>query len=226
MRTIKLRLRLLQRFFRDYSPFARQNFARPGQWHRLPHQISLKQLIHKNTSHENKLFNLRLAVSKINQVQIQPGQILSFWKVIGNPEKTYKKSRAIINGKLAEDTGGGLCQISGALYHLSLIAGLEITERHNHSIDIYTEETRFTPLGTDATIVYGYKDLRIRNNQNTPIQFHFSIETECLTLSLLSAQPQKEEVLIYLTQEEEKHRIAIIKNTRGETVSRSRYKLL
>jgi hypothetical protein len=52
------------------------------------------------------------------------------------------------------------------VYHIGIIAGLDIIERYNHSVDIYTDDTRFAPLGTDATVVYGYKDLRIRNNTN------------------------------------------------------------
>ena len=49
------------------------------------------------------------------------------------------------------------------LYHLALVGGLEIVERHPHSIDIYREEDRYAPLGADATVVWGFKDLRLRN---------------------------------------------------------------
>jgi len=63
---------------------------------------------------------------------------------------------------LALDYGGGLCQLSGIIYHAVLEAGLEILERHPHSLDIYTATTRYTPLGSDAAVVYGHKDLRFK----------------------------------------------------------------
>lgn len=49
------------------------------------------------------------------------------------------------------------------VYHLALIAGLKVTERHSHSVDIYEEDQRYTPLGADATVVWGFKDLRLHN---------------------------------------------------------------
>ena len=63
---------------------------------------------------------------------------------------------------------------------------MKIIERHNHSFDIYTDETRFTPLGADATVVFGYKDLRILNNYAFPIAFHFEIEENELKVALKS----------------------------------------
>ncbi len=40
---------------------------------------------------------------------------------------------------------------------------------------LYTEATRFTPLGLDATVVWGYKDLRLRNNCRHPVAFTFEL---------------------------------------------------
>jgi vancomycin resistance protein VanW len=51
-------------------------------------------------------------------------------------------------------------------------------------MDIYTNENRFTPLGSDATVVYGYKDLKIRNNLNHPIKFTFLMEENHITIQL------------------------------------------
>jgi len=143
----------------------------------FPHTITIKQPIFRSALFENKLHNIRIASQHIESLVIRPQQILSFWKAVGMPnhQNGFKKGRNIIAGRLQEDYGGGLCQISGMIYHLALIAGLEILERHNHSIDIYKESERYTPLGADATVVYGYKDLRIVNNQTFPIQFKFII---------------------------------------------------
>ncbi|MCP4456604.1 MAG: VanW family protein [Cytophagales bacterium] len=71
------------------------------------------------------------------------------------------------------------------MYYVSLYANLEVLERHSHSIDIYTNETRFTPLGSDATVAYGYKDLKIRNNQMSPIKFNVSMDENYIAIKLM-----------------------------------------
>ncbi len=155
------------------------------------HTHKLQQPIRKSYLYENKVHNIRVAAAQINQVIIKPHEVFSFWNILGAPtkENNYKVGRNIINGKLVEDVGGGLCQVSGILYYLSLQCGLTILERHNHSKDIYTEEERFTPLGSDATIVFGYKDLRIQNPFSFSIQFQFIVEDDSVELILKSEHP-------------------------------------
>jgi vancomycin resistance protein VanW len=123
------------------------------------------------------VFNIELAMKEIQQIVIQPNQIFSFWHIVGNPtkEKGYKTGRNIIGDRLKEDIGGGLCQVSGMIYHLALIAGMEIVERHNHTLDLYKEDGRYTPLGADATVVFGYKDIRFKNTSTAPIYFNFNV---------------------------------------------------
>jgi vancomycin resistance protein VanW len=62
------------------------------------------------------------------------------------------------------------------VYHLALLGGLTIVERHAHSIDIYEDDQRFTPLGADATVVWGVKDLRLHNPNQFPISLKFRVE--------------------------------------------------
>lgn len=144
---------------------------------------SIVQLIKISETSQFKTHNIGIAITRLNNIRIGPGQIFSFWKMVGNPSQKngYKKSRSIIGNSLQEEVGGGLCQLSGLVYYLALHAGLTITERHPHSLDIYQEEDRFTPLGSDATVVYGYKDLRFENKYPFPVSFNFSITDSCLT---------------------------------------------
>ena len=115
-----------------------------------------------------------------------PNEIFSFCNIIGNTtaSKGYVASRSLTGNSISETIGGGICQLSGLIYYISLIGDLEILERHNHSTDIYNDKTRFTPLGSDATIVYGYKDLKIKNNTNGPINFKFHLDNEKITIRL------------------------------------------
>jgi vancomycin resistance protein VanW len=71
---------------------------------------------------------------------------------------------------------------------MSLISGLTIIERYNHSIDLYADETRFTPLGTDAAVVYGYKDLRVQNSFAFPIQFKINLNHHTIQITLISTE--------------------------------------
>lgn len=157
--------------------------------------VSLVQPIMPGATLANKLSNIRLSSQKMDRLCLEPGQILSFWAIVGRPslQRGFRFSRNIVGGQVSEAVGGGLCQVSGILYHLSLLAGLDIVERHPHSLDIYREEERFSPLGADATVVYGYKDLRIQNCHDFPVAFSVEVQDEQLRATLLSPQPLREQ---------------------------------
>lgn len=166
---------------------------------RLPCQISLSQTVKVTSGSSAKLENIRLARRDLERIQIGTGQELSFWQVVGEPSavRGYRKGRNLINGELQEDYGGGLCQLAGILYHLSLLAGLKVTERHHHSVDIYHENERYTPLGADATVVYGYKDLRIRNEYAFPVSFLIDVKDDQITAALCSATALMQNELVF-----------------------------
>jgi vancomycin resistance protein VanW len=143
---------------------------------------------------ENKVHNIQTGAQAVNEIVIAPGQIFSFWYLLGFPsaKNGYLPGRNIIDGKVQSDYGGGLCQLASILYHTALTAGLTIAERHHHSIDIYKEADRFTPLGADAAVVYGYKDLRFKNTSAAPVSFDIHIsenELHCRLLSTAALSP-------------------------------------
>lgn len=191
----------------------------------LPHTIRLSQVIKPGEAYENKLFNLKKAAQTIRSCQLEPQQILSFWHLVGSPTNGFKESRAIVHGQLQATQGGGLCQLAGILYHAALLARLDILERHAHSVDIYREEERFTPLGTDATLVYGYKDLRIRNPFPFPIRFDVCVEGSELLLNLRSAELIPLRKLHFTITETQEQRIAEVIDETSQQLSRSVYKL-
>jgi vancomycin resistance protein VanW len=153
--------------------------------------VTIRQPLLTTPSSANKVHNISLALAKLSGLVIAPGETFSFWRLVGNPlqKKGYQKSRSIVAGQLVAETGGGLCQLSGLIYFLAIKAGLEITERHAHSLDIYTEEERFTPLGSDATVAFGYKDLRFTNSLPHPVGLQFVLTADALTGSITSGVP-------------------------------------
>ncbi len=110
-----------------------------------------------------KRHNILLAANALDGLPLRPGQVFSFWHVVGRPQlaRGFVAGRSLLAGELVQDPGGGLCQLAGALYHLSLQGGLVVVERWPHSVDLYREEERYTPLGADASVAWGFRDLRL-----------------------------------------------------------------
>ncbi len=188
---------------------------------------SITQRIMPSKTYDNKVHNLAVASGLVEQVLILPNQVFSFSKTVGNPtaKRGFKCSRALVNGVLEQVEGGGLCQLSGLIYQVALTAQLDIVERHNHSIDIYTEDTRFTPLGSDATIVYGFKDLRIRNSTPYPLRFGFSINTQGITATLYSTNHIPIQHVAFVRLQESPNKIVHTKNSENKTIAVSTYQL-
>jgi vancomycin resistance protein VanW len=151
-------------------------------------QIKISQQLKPSAYSDNKWHNLAIAMQQIEPVVIAPGQTFSFWHSLGNPtqKRGYQEGRALMNGQLKATIGGGLCQLSGLIYLLALHTDFAMCERHAHSKDIYTDETRFAPLGSDATVVYGYKDLRIKNKTQSPMRFQFELYKTHITATIMS----------------------------------------
>lgn len=152
------------------------------------HKTELRQVINKGEYHQNKIHNLQIVGNKINNLIIKPNEVFSFWKLIGKPDEKnhFRLGRNLIKNNISSDFGGGICQFSSIIYFLALKSGLKIIERFPHSMDIYKEHERFTPLGSDCTVVYGYKDLQIQNPFPFPVQLRCSLNDEHLSLSLIS----------------------------------------
>ena len=164
--------------------------------------IETMQVIQATSYSENKRHNLILASEQINHVVIQPGQIFSFWHLVGKPDRHrgYLPGRSLVNQQLQAEYGGGLCQLSGLIYFLALKAGLQIVERYPHSVDIYTDETRFAPLGSDATVVYGYKDLRFLNSLEQAICFHVIVQADAVIGQLCAERAIAEHPIEFRSQ--------------------------
>ena len=129
--------------------------------------------------YDNKMHNLALVRSRLDGVTMRPGELFSFWRLVGQPDEAhgFKVASNFIGGKLGFAEGGGICQLTSALYNAALLAGLDILERHAHSIDAYGP-SRYVPLGRDATVVYGYKDLQFWNATAVPMTLRILINPD------------------------------------------------
>jgi len=148
--------------------------------------LSVSQSLGHSSYVEGKRQNLAVAIRELQDVYLRPGALFSFWGLVGRPSRGrgFVLGRNVVGGRLEASEGGGLCQLSGLLYLLALRSGLRVVERFAHSVDLYTEQTRYAPLGADATVVYGYKDLRFLNTRAFPLSLRFSLEGDTLTGSV------------------------------------------
>ncbi len=129
----------------------------------------------------NRVSNIKLACSTINDTTINPGEVFSFWGVIGNPtiDKGYKEAKAFTaSGGVTTAIGGGLCQVSSTIYDVVLnVQGLETIERHQHTREVY-----YVKLGDDASVSYGSADFKFRNNLQNAIKIYAEATTEAVNI--------------------------------------------
>ncbi len=168
--------------------------------------------------------NLQIACRKLNGYVIMPKALFSFNNVVGegSAKNGYVNGRVLYREEARWEPGGGLCQVSTTLFNALLAAGFNIIERHRH-----LRPVTYAPLGLDATIYYGKKDLRLKN----PFNQKFNIET-ILTEKSLSIIIKAENQLPYryeLTTEEEEIEVPVPDKSRpimpglSIYVSRRRY---
>ncbi|NLW48856.1 MAG: VanW family protein [Firmicutes bacterium] len=122
---------------------------------------------------DNKAINLSLAVPKVSGVLIKPGEIFSFWKLVGSctNKKGYKEGLMINNDRISKGIGGGMCQFSNLIHWMVLHTPIQIIEHHHHDgLDLFPDYGRQIPFGTGTSIVYNYLDYRFKNTTNITFQ--------------------------------------------------------
>lgn len=126
--------------------------------------------------------NIRLSAKSINGLLMKPNDVFSFNDVVGyrSAERGYQEAPVIVQGKMEPGIGGGICQVSTTLYNAVLLADLGIVERRNHSFP-----SSYVPIGLDATVDYGSKDLRFRNTRQSDIYLWLRVEGNRVTAAVL-----------------------------------------
>lgn len=193
-----------------------------GEW---PVCVELSQQVMPSPVIEAKLANLRLGAAGIDRSVLEPGARWSFWHRVGRPQSSrgFVAGRNIVDGRLVKQVGGGLCQLSSLLYHLSLLGGLEVEERHAHSLDIYHEEERFTPLGADATVVWGAKDLRLRNPHPFAVSLACRVEGTRLIGEIRSEGALATRVIDFVREPAGARRVRVFTVVDGASVRQTEY---
>lgn len=169
-----------ERFKRSLqNAFSKERFAQEISSRRLPVVVSSYSchLIKRGkgidlTLQQNKAVNIRLACEKINGLIIHPGEVFSFWKLVGNPSRKrgFQDGRVLKNRKLVAGPGGGLCNLGNTINRMVLHSPMEVTEFHKHSDALAPDEGTRVPLSAGTSVYYNYVDYRFQNHTDEDVQ--------------------------------------------------------
>ncbi|MCL2702633.1 MAG: VanW family protein [Defluviitaleaceae bacterium] len=133
-----------------------------------------------NENNKSRSHNIRLASEAVDGVIVRPGETFSFNDTVGSTSRSngYKQATVFLNREKTKGYGGGICQVSTTLYNAAEMAGMEIVERHSHSLDItYIEE------GRDATTSHrGKLDFKFENPYDFPVVIRVGNESGTITV--------------------------------------------
>ncbi len=148
----------------------------------------------ETTNEPGRNVNIRLMCEALDGQVIEPGQTLSINGLVGERtgEKGFKMAPAIIDGTLADQVGGGICQVAGTLYNAALLADMKIVERVHHSWP-----SSYLPVGLDATLNWDDKDLKIQNTTEAPIFVSAKFSKQTVRVELYG-KPQPDNITITL----------------------------
>ena len=140
---------------------------------------------------KNKATNLKIAGKKIDGIIINPGEVFSFWNLVGNASKRkgYLEGLTIKSSTLGKGVGGGLCQLGNLIHYLVLHTDLEVVEKHHHSDALFPDERRRVPFGTGTSIAFKRLDYKFKNTSDYPVQLRIWTDDTMLYGELRSTVP-------------------------------------
>lgn len=164
--------------------FAKTRSQLPLEYQYFSHRTILRRKL-RNVDmwmQENKIVNLKIAVKRLNGIILRPGEIFSYWKLIGKPTKRkgYLDGMFLRNGGFVSGTGGGLCQLSNLIFWMTIHTPLTVVERHRHGYDVFPDSNRTQPFASGATCSYPHIDLMIKNETDHEYQLVLNVGDEYL----------------------------------------------
>ena len=124
--------------------------------------------------------NVSLAARALNGCRIEDGEVFSFNETVGErtEERGYKIAKIISDGRFTDGIGGGVCQLSTTLYNAALLAGLDICERHPHTLAVSYVERSFDAM------VSSFADLKFINDTGGPLFIETEADGKTLTVNV------------------------------------------
>ena len=126
--------------------------------------------------------NATLAARALEGQVIKAGKVFSYNAVVSATDNDtgYVPAPVSVEGTMVPALGGGVCQTSTTLYNAALLAGLEVLERHPHTI-----APKYVPPGRDAAVAWPGVDLRLRNPYAFPVRLQAKVVGERLSVEVV-----------------------------------------
>lgn len=131
----------------------------------VSHIVTVRTEINPSST-DNRNENVRVALERLNGLQLVVGEQLSFNKVAKRrtPENGYQEALEIQYGEYVMGYGGGVCQVSTTLYQAVMRAGLEVVERKPHA-----QPPNYCEKAQDATVADDKTDFVFKNSTGGPL---------------------------------------------------------
>ncbi len=135
-----------------------------------------------SSSNSNRSGNVTNGCRLINGTLLLPGEEFSTYNTVApfSTANGYFMAGSYMNGKVVDSLGGGICQVSTTLYNAVLLAELDVTERHNHSMIV----SYVSPSADAAIAESAGKDFRFVNNTGYPIYIEGIIKDKTITFNI------------------------------------------
>lgn len=175
-------------------------------------------------SDSNRASNVRLAADMLNGTIVMPGETFSFNKVMGDcglSSRGFKSAAVFKAGKVVQEIGGGVCQISSTLYVAVLYANLGIVSRSNHALPV-----GYVPVSLDATIYYPYLDFKFKNTREYPVKIvATTTSSRKLTIAVYGTKEDKE-YEIELTSWKTETIPSVVQNQKDSSLEKGKTKII
>lgn len=145
-------------------------------------ELGIKELLGTGTTNfsgspSNRIHNIKKGAEILSGLLIAPGETFSLVETIGHVdgEHGWLPELVIKENKTIPEYGGGLCQIGTTSFRTTMMAGLDVVERQNHSYAVSYYDYKGKP-GVDATIYEPKPDYRFKNDTDNYILWRSRIE--------------------------------------------------
>lgn len=128
-----------------------------------------------------RINNIRISAGNMDGYILSNGVTASLDTIFGRRTAAngYQPAGVYSDGKLVDGVGGGICQVSSTAYNALMNAGITVTMRYPHSSPV-----SYLPLGTDAAVSAGTKDLQFRNDYIHAVRLETIVEGKNLTVNV------------------------------------------
>ena len=139
--------------------------------------LGIRELLRSEVSYfygssKERVQNIQTAASRFHGLLIAPGENFSMARAMGEVSLNngYAEALIIFNGQTIQGVGGGVCQVSTALFRAAFFSGLPVIERHPHAYRVkyyekeYGNRLNSRLAGLDATVYVPVVDLKFTND--------------------------------------------------------------